>query len=251
MLIEAEGLVKNYGPVEVIKGISFTLDKPGILGLLGPNGAGKTTVMRMLAGYHLPDSGFIKINGKIMNDAEPELKNSAGYLPENVPLYGDMTPSEYLFFMAEIRMIPKHERKSAVEKAVESCGLGSRSNQRIDTLSRGYRQRAGLAQAIVHDPDILILDEPLTGLDPGQIAHFRALIKELGKTKGIVFSTHILQEAEYLCTDYIVLNRGSVAARGRMESSGDLSGGQNNAGQHTDLEAIFAGISGENENDQA
>jgi len=230
MSIEVEALVKNYGSLEVVKDVSFVLGQGEILGLLGPNGAGKTTVMRVLAGYHLPSSGSIRIDGLSLEHDTLEIQRRVGYLSENVPLYGDLTPVEFLAFVAQARSIPRDKREAAVEKALNICGLETRARQRIETLSRGLRQRVGLAQAVLHDPPILILDEPMTGLDPNQIVEIRSLIKELGKTKTIVFSTHILQEVESICTRFIILNKGRIAAQGQMEET------------KTGLETIFQNL---------
>ena len=230
MLIEVEALVKNYGSLEVIRGISFSLGQGEILGLLGPNGAGKTTVMRILAGYHFPNSGTVRMDGLSLEENTREIQRRIGYLPENVPLYGDLTLREFLYFAAEARSIPGEEKTKAVERALTACGLEMRKHQRIETLSRGLRQRLGLAQAIVHDPPILILDEPMTGLDPNQIIEIRSLIKTLGKTKTIIFSTHILQEVESICSRYIILNNGRIAAQGLIEE------------KRTSLEEIFMGL---------
>ena len=231
MLIEAVGISKNYGKTEAIKNIDFTLDAGQILGFLGPNGAGKTTVMRMLSGFHFPDSGVISIEGYSVEENPVETKKYIGYLPENISFYSDMTPEAYLGFIANARLVPKAEKRARIENAINAYGLGGREHQIIETLSRGYKQRLGLAQALVHNPSVLILDEPLTGLDPAQIIEFRSLIRELGKTKGIIFSTHILQEVSSVCTHYLILNEGSIAAQGPVDSD-------------TDLEAVFASLSG-------
>ena len=235
-MIEVQNLVKNFGPIEVIKNISFSIGPGEILGFLGPNGAGKTTVMRILAGFYNPDSGIVKINGITVNEDPLQYKNYTGYLPENVPLYADMTVYEFLLFIAEIRLIPGKE--NAVSQTMELCGIADRKNQRIETLSRGYRQRIGLAQAIIHDPPVLILDEPMTGLDPGQINEMRILLKELGTRKTVIFSTHILSEAESVCSRFLILNQGRIAAQGPMEHD------------KTGLETIFTDLGGA-ENDQA
>ena len=226
-MIEADGLVKKYGSFTAVENISFSLEPGRILGFLGPNGAGKTTVMRMLAGYHFPDSGSIKIDGMLLDENSPGLKNHIGYLPENTPLYADMTPAEHLMFASEARLIPKKDRPEAVRTALELCGLVNHGNQRIETLSRGYRQRVGLAQAIVHDPSVLILDEPMTGLDPVQIIEIRDLIREMGKKKTIIMSTHILQEVRSVCTCYMILYEGKIASQGAMDQN------------EIDLEKIF------------
>ena len=219
MLIEADALSKSYGNIEVVRNVSFSLNQGEILGFLGPNGAGKTTVMRMLSGYHNPDSGMVIINGITLDDNTPELKNLIGYMPETVPLYGDMTPEEYLLFIADLRLIPKDEKKEKVENTLKDSGLDKRRQQRIETLSRGYRQRVGLAQALLHNPPVLILDEPLTGLDPNQIIEFRNLIRKISPKKAIIFSTHILQEVESICTRYIVINEGEIAGQGLVENA--------------------------------
>ena len=216
-MITVENLCVKYGAFEAVRDVSFTIGQNEVLGFLGPNGAGKTTVMRILAGYHFPCSGTVCIDGLSLEENTREIQKRIGYLSENVPLYGDLTPWEFLHFAAEIRSIPKEDRIRVVEKALLACGIENRKNQRIETLSRGLRQRVGLAQAILHDPPILILDEPMTGLDPNQIMEIRSLIKELGKTKTVIFSTHILQEVESICSSYIILNKGRIAAQGLME----------------------------------
>lgn len=220
-MIKVEALTKNYGTLEAVKNISFSLSQGEILGLLGPNGAGKTTLMRILSGYHFPSSGRIYIDGISLNEESLEIKKRIGYLPEHVPLYGDFTPLESLKFMARARLIPKQDRKKAIEKALVSCGLETHRNQRIETLSRGYKQRLGLAQAILHDPPILILDEPTAGLDPNQIIHVRSLIRELGKQKTLILSSHILSEVEAVCSRLIILNQGRIAAQGSLMEEGE------------------------------
>jgi ABC-2 type transport system ATP-binding protein len=217
-MINVENLSKYYGPIEAVKDISFSL-KPGeILGFLGPNGAGKTTVMRILSGYHFPDSGKVEINNIAIEANTQEHKKHIGYLPENVPLYGDMTPKEFLEFTAKILGMPKDERKSTIEKALVLCGLEKRANQRIETLSRGLRQRTGLAQAVFHDPVVLILDEPSTGLDPNQSIEMRSLIRELGKTKTIILSTHNLKEVESVCSRFLILHEGRIVSQGDVNN---------------------------------
>jgi ABC-2 type transport system ATP-binding protein len=230
MSIEVDALVKNYGSLEVVKDISFSLGQGEILGLLGPNGAGKTTIMRILAGFHMPSSGTVRICGLSLDNDTLEIRRRVGYLSENVPLYSDLTPLEFLSFAAQARSIPRDKRETAVEKALMVSGLETRKHQRIETLSRGLRQRVGLAQACLHDPPILVLDEPMTSLDPNQIVEIRSLIKEWGKTKTIIFSTHILQEVESICTRFIILNKGRIAAQGQMEET------------KTGLEAIFQSL---------
>ena len=234
-MIEVSNISKFYGSVEVIKNISFSLDKGVILGLLGPNGAGKTTIMRMLCGYHFPCSGDIRVNGFSLEENIIGLKNSIGYLPETPILYMDMTPMEYLMFIAETRHIHTNEKINAINRVLKICGLENRKNTRIETLSRGLKQRVGLAQLLIHDPPVLILDEPFSGLDPNQIMEMRNLIKKL-KNKTIIFSTHILQEVESLCTKYLIINKGYIIAQGNMQQETSVK----------DIEEIFLQLKGNN-----
>jgi ABC-2 type transport system ATP-binding protein len=225
-MIEVHGLSKRYGPVEAVKDVSFSVGKDQVLGFLGPNGAGKTTIMKILTGYHYPSRGTALVDGISVEDFPEETKKRIGYLPESVPLYGDLSPAEYLGFIAEARLIPKADRKQRLEEALEACGLPQVRHKRIETLSKGYKQRLGLAQAIIHDPPILILDEPTTGLDPNQIIEIRGLIKELGKRKTVILSTHILQEVEAVCSEVLIINEGRIAAQGRPEEiAGAVQGG--------------------------
>jgi ABC-2 type transport system ATP-binding protein len=225
-MIEVHGLTKRYGPVEAVKDVSFTVGRDQVLGFLGPNGAGKTTIMKILTGYHFPSAGSALVDGISVEDDPVEVKKRIGYLPENVPLYGDLSPEEYLAFIAEARLIPPSERKDRLDAALEACGLRQVRSRRIENLSKGYRQRVGLAQAIVHDPPILILDEPTTGLDPNQIIEIRGLIKELGKRKTVILSTHILQEVEAVCSQVLIINEGRIAVQGRPEEiAGTMRGG--------------------------
>jgi len=216
-MIEVENVSKNYGTVPAVRDVSFTVDGDQVLGFLGPNGAGKTTIMKILTGYHFPSSGQVKIDAISVEEDPVEIKRRIGYLPENNPLYGDLSPEDYLFFAASARRIPKAERRKAVDAAIAACGLEGYRQRRIETLSKGYRQRVGLAQAIIHDPDILILDEPTSGLDPNQIIEIRSLIRELGKRKTVILSTHILQEVEAVCSRVLILNEGRIAAQGTAE----------------------------------
>jgi ABC-2 type transport system ATP-binding protein len=216
-MIEVEGLTKRYGSVEAVKGVSFSLGADQVLGFLGPNGAGKTTVMKILTGYHFPSGGKALIDGIPVDEDPVEVKKRIGYLPESVPLYGDLSPEEYLSFIAESRLIPKGKRKEALDRSIAACGLDAYRTRKIETLSKGYRQRVGLAQAIIHDPPILILDEPTSGLDPNQIIEIRSLIRELGRSKTVILSTHILQEVEAVADRVLILNEGRVAAQGKAE----------------------------------
>jgi len=227
-MIEVKNLVKNYGHVEAVKNVSFFVEKDQVLGFLGPNGAGKTTIMKILTGYHFPTSGSAIIDGIKVDDEPVEVKRRIGYLPENVPLYGDLTVDEYLVFSADIRKIPRYIRKKEINKSLEACGLIDYRSRKIETLSKGYKQRTGLAQAILHDPPILILDEPTNGLDPNQIIEIRSLIKELGKKKTVILSTHILQEVEAICSQVLIIKEGKIAAQGTSdEIAKTLKGGDN------------------------
>ena len=212
-----ENLSKKYGDFEAVRDVSFSVGREQVLGFLGPNGAGKTTIMKMLTGYHFPSHGQVIIDGISLEENPQEIKKRIGYLPESNPLYGDMNPEEYLDFVASSRLIPAGERQTALDSAIAACGLEGVRRQRIDSLSKGFRQRVGLAQAIVHDPKILILDEPTSGLDPNQIIEIRSLIRELGKSKTVILSTHILQEVEAVCSQVLILNEGRIAAQGTPE----------------------------------
>jgi len=225
-VIEARELKKSYDGVEAVKGVSFVAETGAVLGLLGPNGAGKTTIMKVFTGYHHPSSGTALVDGVDVTEDPIAVKRRVGYLPEMVPLYQDMTPSEYLDFAADARELPLSARKAAKERAVEACGLGPVYSRPVDQLSKGYRQRLGLAQAILHDPPILILDEPTTGLDPNQIIEIRSLIRELGKEKTVILSTHILQEVEAVCSSVVILNEGRIAAQGAPGQIGEALKGE-------------------------
>lgn len=225
-MIEVKGLTKRYGAAAAVKDVSFSVGADQVLGFLGPNGAGKTTIMKILTGYHFPSEGAAYLDGVSVQDAPVEVKKRIGYLPESAPLYGELSVREYLEFIAGARLIAKAERKGAVERAMEACGLAAAGSKRIETLSKGYRQRTGLAQAILHDPPVLILDEPTTGLDPNQIIEIRSLIKELGRRKTVILSTHILQEVEAVCSRVLILNEGRIAAQGTPEEiAGTMKGG--------------------------
>jgi ABC-2 type transport system ATP-binding protein len=225
-MIEVQNVSKHYGQIKAVHDVSFTLGKDQVLGFLGPNGAGKTTIMKILTGYHFPSAGTALVDGISVQDFPVEVKKRTGYLPESVPLYGDLTVDEYLSFIADARLIPADKLRGAVDACLEACGLRSYRSRRIETLSKGYKQRAGLAQAIIHDPPILILDEPTTGLDPNQIIEIRSLIKELGKRKTVILSTHILQEVAAVCSQVLIINEGRIAAQGRPEEiAGAMKGG--------------------------
>ena len=216
-MIEAKNLGKSYGSFAAVRDASFSARPGEILGLLGPNGAGKTTIMKILTGYHFPSRGSAIVGGFDVTEDPVAVKTQVGYLPENAPVYGEFTVAEYLDFVSGARRVPEKGRREAVERAVEACGLRKVIHRGIDTLSKGFRQRVGLAQAILHDPPVLILDEPTAGLDPNQILEIRRLIGDLGAEKTVILSTHILQEVEALCDRIVILNEGLVAAEGTRE----------------------------------
>ena len=211
-MIQVQSLWKRYGSFTAVSGISFQVEKGRILGFLGPNGAGKTTTMRILTGFLSPTAGTVKIDGLDVQEHPMEVRKRIGYLPENPPLYNDMTVQEYVSFCAQLKGVPGGKRREATESAIERCGLGARRTQIIGTLSKGYRQRVGLAQALVHDPPVLILDEPTIGLDPAQIIEIRRLIKNLAGSHTVILSTHILPEVSVTCQDVIIIHDGRIRA---------------------------------------
>ncbi len=209
-MIKVQNLSKNYGPFQALKDVSFSVDGEQIVGFLGPNGAGKTTTMRILTCFMPASSGKVTIAGYDVFKQSREVRKRIGYLPENIPLYTEMTVSRYLTYMAKIRDVPRQQIKNRLDIVIESCGLVERRNQIIGQLSRGFRQRVGLAQAMIHDPQVLILDEPTSGLDPRQIVEIRELIKTLGKERTILFSTHILSEASMTCERLLIISKGKI-----------------------------------------
>ena len=230
-MIEVDKLTKHFGTKRAVDQISFTVAKGEVLGFLGPNGAGKSTTMRMVTGFITPSSGDAKVCGISIVDRPAEAKTRIGYLPESAPLYQDMSVTAFLRFCAEIRGLSGSAKKEAVERAIETCFLQSVARQSIDTLSKGYRHRTCLAQALLHDPEVLILDEPTDGLDPNQKHEVRQLIRRLGETKAILFSTHILEEVEAACTRAVIVDRGTIVADGTPAELIERSG----TGSLTDL----------------
>ena len=222
-MIEVQNITKNYGPFQALKDISFQVDKGQIVGFLGPNGAGKTTTMRILTCFMPASSGRVTIAGYDVFKESKEVRKRIGYLPENVPLYPEMTVTKYLKYMAKIRSVPLGSIKAQLDNAIEACGLTERRHQIIGQLSRGFRQRVGLAQALIHEPDVLILDEPTSGLDPRQIVEIRELIKALGKERTILFSTHILPEASMTCERLIIISRGEITGDVQLEEGRAVS----------------------------
>ncbi len=211
-MIEVHELTKNFGETRAVDAISFRVDSGEILGFLGPNGAGKTTTMRIITCYLPPSAGTVEVDGLDVREHSLAVRQKIGYLPESAPLYLDMNVVDYLRFIAEIRGIPPMQRRGSVRNAVEVCGLGNVLQKNVGQLSSGYKQRVGLAQAILHDPEILVLDEPTRGLDPNQILEIRTLISELGQHKTVIFSTHILQEVQAVCKRVLIINEGSIAS---------------------------------------
>ncbi len=213
-MIEIRGLAKHFGPIRAVDGIEFDVDRGEILGFLGPNGAGKSTTMKMITGFLAPSAGSIRVCGHDVSSAPIAAKSCVGYLPEGAPAYPDMTPSSFLHFVAEIRGFHGADKSRRVEEVVRKVHLEGVLGQPIDTLSKGYKRRVGLAQALLHDPVVLIMDEPTDGLDPNQKHEVRSLIKNMGREKAIVLSTHILEEVEAVCTRAIIINRGKLVFDG-------------------------------------
>ena len=211
-MIKVEHLAKRYADVYAVNDVSFEVHQGEIVGLLGPNGAGKTTTMRILTCYMPATSGSATVAGYDVFRESINVRKQIGYLPENVPLYPEMRVKEYLLFRAKLKKLPSRERKTKIDECIEKCRITEVQNQIIGTLSKGYRQRVGLADTLVHDPKILILDEPTIGLDPNQIRQVRHLIKELGAKHTILLSTHILPEVEMLCERVIIINKGKIVA---------------------------------------
>jgi ABC-2 type transport system ATP-binding protein len=222
-MIRIENLVKAFGPKRAVDGISFNVERGEVLGFLGPNGAGKSTTMRMITGFMPPTAGRVAVGGHDVAESPLAAKRLIGYLPENAASYPDMTVKGFLEFAAELRGLAKTQKKQAVGRVVEQCFLQSVLRQSIDTLSKGYKHRTCLAQALIHDPEVLIMDEPTDGLDPNQKHEVRNLIRELGKSKAIVFSTHILEEVDAACTRAIIIDRGRIVANGTPEELRNMS----------------------------
>lgn len=214
VMIEAKGLSKYYGPFVAIKDISFSIPEGRIVAFLGPNGAGKSTTMKILTGYLAPSEGSAAIAGLDIRTRRLEASKRLGYLPENGPLYQNMTPMELLTFFGEARGMDEATLKSRIDAVIQECALDLVIEKSIDKLSRGYKQRVGLAQALLHDPDVLIMDEPTAGLDPNQIREFRANIRKLGKSKTVLISTHILQEVDAIADYVLFVNNGKLVFEG-------------------------------------
>jgi ABC-2 type transport system ATP-binding protein len=216
-MIEVAELSKRFGAVRAVRGISFSVGRGEIVGFLGPNGAGKTTTMRMLTTYLTPTSGRASISGHDVLDEPLEVRRKVGYLPENVPLYAEMRVREYLGYRAKLKDVPRSKRRSSIDYVLTRCGLVDFDRRILGQLSKGYRQRVGLADSLVHDPDLLILDEPTAGLDPIQVREVRTLIRELGERHTILLSTHIMSEVEAVCGRVILIARGRIAIDETLE----------------------------------
>jgi ABC-2 type transport system ATP-binding protein len=223
-LIEAHHLSKAYGPIRAVRDVSFTVDRGEVVGFLGPNGAGKSTTMKMLTGHLRPDAGSAIIAGFDVTEAAVAAKQRLGYSPEGAPAYGEMTVREFLRFAADLRGLA--DPAESVRQTLALCRLEEVAAQSIDTLSKGYRMRVGFAQAVLHDPEVLILDEPTTGLDPNQIRHVRELIKKLGQTRTILLSTHLFQEVEAMAGRVLLVNDGKLAFDGTPDQFKQRGGGK-------------------------
>ncbi|MBC8230194.1 ATP-binding cassette domain-containing protein [bacterium] len=233
-MIEVEYLTKYYGNIRAIENVTFRVEKGEVVGFLGPNGSGKTTTMRILTCFMPASNGRATVAGYDVFTQSLDVRRHIGYMPESVPLYTEMKVSSYLKYVSKIRKIPRGQRNSRIDAVLESCGLTHMRNRIIGQLSKGYRQRVGLAQALIHDPDVLILDEPTIGLDPKQIVEIRELIKEFGKEHTILLSTHILPEASMICGRIIVINNGSIAGSITL-SDGRITSIQSSEGETTAL----------------
>lgn len=241
-MLEVRGLEKSYGTKTAVQGVSFTVEKGTVLGFLGPNGAGKSTTMRMIAGVLEPDMGDALIDGKSIISERRAAQAALGYLPEGAPLYEDMTPPEFLRFLAEVRTLPRKARGDAIDRAIADARISTVLGQRIGSLSKGYRRRVGLAGAILHDPPVLVLDEPTDGLDPNQKRAVRALIARMAATKAIVISTHTLTEVPAMCSRAVLIDRGRIVAD-------DTPAGLARRSEDGTLESAFARLTDQTEDE--
>ncbi len=237
-LLALDSVTKRYGDVTAVDQVTFSIDRGQVVGFLGPNGAGKSTTMRMITQYHEPDGGSIRFDGVPLTDAGREAKRRVGYLPENNPLYTDMLVEEYLRFVGKLREMSGPALAQGLDEAVVATGIEGVFHRPIGELSKGYRQRTGLAAAILHKPDLLVLDEPTEGLDPNQRVEIRRLIGDLGKDRTVLLSTHILSEVQHTCSRLLIINRGKLAADGPMSDLLTRAGGQ----VHISVEAEGNGV---------
>ncbi|MEM6647944.1 MAG: ATP-binding cassette domain-containing protein [Bacteroidota bacterium] len=226
-MIEVQGLTKNYGPERAVDNLSFSVNPGEVLGFLGPNGAGKSTTMKVLTCYLPPSEGTIKVDGLDVRTDSLAIRQRIGYLPESTPLYQDMATYDYLGFAADVRGVAKADKTRRIAAMTDVCGLGDVLGKPIHALSKGYKQRVGLAQAMIHDPQILVLDEPTSGLDPNQIVEIRDLIRSLGEEKTVILSTHILSEVQASCDRVLIINKGRIVADGTPDDlMASATGGQ-------------------------
>jgi ABC-2 type transport system ATP-binding protein len=237
-LLTLERVTKRFNGVPAVDDVSFTIDRGQVVGFLGPNGAGKSTTMRIVTQYFEPDAGQIRLDGTILSEAGREAKRRIGFLPENNPLYVEMLVFEYLDFIGRLRELPGPERSRAVDEAVAATGIESVFHRPVGELSKGFRQRVGLAAAILHRPDLLVLDEPTEGLDPNQRVEIRRLISQLGRERTVLLSTHVLPEVQFTCSRLLIINRGKIVADGKV----DALVGQATAGVRISVEASGAGV---------
>ena len=248
-MIEVRHLCKDYGPHRAIDNVSFSLKKGDVVGFLGPNGAGKSTTMKIITGFMAPSSGSASIAGFDVFENPIEVKKRIGYLPETPPVYTDMYVKDYLKYVSQLKCVPKDQIDSLVKRAIEKTNLGAVQNRLIGNLSKGFRQRVGIAQAIVSNPEVLILDEPTVGLDPKQVAEIRDLILELRGHHTIILSTHILSEVQAVCQKAIIINKGKIVAQDTIENLSQIEKGKNRIFVRlrrdvTDLKAAFADVDG-------
>ena len=238
-MVEIDGLTKHFGSIKAVDSVSFSVGRGEVLGFLGPNGAGKSTTMKMVTGFLTPDAGKVHVAGIALASSPVGVKSRIGYLPEGAPLYGDMTPAGFLDFIAAIRGFRGAEKRRRVDEVVERVNLKGVLNQPTETLSKGFKRRVGLAQAILHDPEVLILDEPTDGLDPNQKHEVRRLIEEMSEHKCIVLSTHILEEVDAVCTRAVIISAGKLVADGTPEQL------QARAAEHNAVQVEMRGASDE------
>jgi ABC-2 type transport system ATP-binding protein len=237
-LLSLDRVSKRFNGVPAVDGVSFTVDRGQVVGFLGPNGAGKSTTMRLITQYFEPDAGVIRLDGTSLTDAGREAKRRIGYLPESNPLYPEMLVSEWLEFIASLRDLRGPQRRPAIDEAVAATGIESVYHRPIGELSKGFRQRVGLASAILHRPDLLVLDEPTEGLDPNQRVEIRRMISELGRERTVVLSTHVLPEVQFTCSRLLIINRGRIVADGPVEELVSRARG----GTRITVEAAGAGV---------
>lgn len=249
-LLALEQVTKRYGNVTAVDQVSFSVDRGQVVGFLGPNGAGKSTTMRIITQFHEPDEGLVRFDGAPLSEAGVEAKRRVGYLPENNPLYAEMLVAEYLEFVGRLRRLDGPDRRRAVDEAVQATGLETVFRRPVGELSKGFRQRVGLAAAILHRPDLLVLDEPTEGLDPNQRVEIRSLIRDLGRDRTVILSTHVLSEVQFTCSRLLIINRGRLAADGSVEDLISRAGGDVRISVEASgngLAAKLAGLAGVNQ----